>query len=343
MLTRKKMGSDALWNFAGLLVTPLRLVTGWLLFSAMWRRLVLQPADLDILSPMYEGLKFNHFLVSSEWITPLIQYFISHPFLLYVFLWIFTFIEGILGLCLLCGLFTRIAGLGAFFLLGNVMLGAGWLGTTCVDEWQIGVLGMSSGLVICFAGGGPFSLDNLFFKQARRFWTWISSGPFFIKNEKNRMFITVMSITFLLFVFTLATNQINVKGVWGPFHNPAVKPHLSLFNASIDSEGVLKFTLIRDGGPDTYGAFISELKVISGKQKTLLYLNGDDLGNFSTQQIQNKNLVKVAPNGQSLVVPLGAQAEITLFSPLLRHLPKGTYTLELTDISNIAWTTQIHD
>jgi len=72
-------------------------------------------------------------------------------------------------------------------------------------------------------------------------------------------------------------------------------------------------------------------------------LNGKDLANLSLDQIQNKNLVKVKPDEQSLLVPLAAEADITVFSSRLRQLPKGTYILELTDISNLSWKTEIHD
>jgi thiosulfate dehydrogenase [quinone] large subunit len=46
----------------------------------------------------------------------------------------------------LLGLFTRPASLGVSSLALGILLGAGWLGTTCLDEWQIGVLGVAAGL-----------------------------------------------------------------------------------------------------------------------------------------------------------------------------------------------------
>ena len=341
MFSSKKNSTHSPWYFAGLILTPLRVCLGWLIFSAMWRRILLQPNDLNILSPMYEGLKFNHFLVSSEWITPMIQFLIEHPNFLYLFLWVFTIIEGLIGVTLLLGFLTRLAGLGACLLLCGVMLGAGWLGTTCVDEWQIGIFGMASGLVLFFAGGGPFSLDALFFKHAKRFWQFLSSGPFFTKEAYKKTFLMAVSLAFLVFIFTLTTNQINVGGVWGPFHNPAVKPHITLSDATVPRSGTLKFTLMRDGGPDTYGAFITQLKVLNPNKRVIFSIDGEELGSLPSEQIQNKYLVKIEPSHQSLLVPLAAEAQITLFSSAFKNLSPGTYTLQVVDISNMSWTTPL--
>ncbi len=46
----------------------------------------------------------------------------------------FSIIEALVGLALLFGLGTRLAGLGAALLSWGILMGAGWLGTTCLDE-----------------------------------------------------------------------------------------------------------------------------------------------------------------------------------------------------------------
>ena len=62
--------------------------------------------------------------------------------LLAVAMTVFTLIEAVVGICLLVGLCTRAAAAGVTLLALGILLSAGWLGTTCVDEWQIGLLGV---------------------------------------------------------------------------------------------------------------------------------------------------------------------------------------------------------
>ena len=72
----------------------------------------------------------------------------------------FTIIECLVGLMLMLGLLTRLAAVGVFSLALGILLGSGWLGTTCLDEWQIGILGMCAGLLLFLTGGGSCSLDG---------------------------------------------------------------------------------------------------------------------------------------------------------------------------------------
>src|SRR5690606_19266230 len=116
-------------HLAGLLATPMRWVVGWLYFSAFWRRVILEN-KLDPDAAGYVGEKFNAFLPNALLIGPAIEFFVSHPKLLLLKLIGFTAVEAVVGLCLLLGLMTRLAGLGVAMLAGGILLGAGWLGTT---------------------------------------------------------------------------------------------------------------------------------------------------------------------------------------------------------------------
>src|SRR5690554_7351782 len=155
-------------NQAGLFTLALRLVVGWTYFSAFWRRLVLDnkliPEEAG-----YIGEKFNHFLPNALGIKPLIEYLVLNPEILHIAMIVFTIVEAVVGLLLMLGLFTRLMSIGVFFLSMGILLGSGWLGTTCLDEWQIGVLGVASGFVIFFTGGGRFSLDNYFTSKNKSF------------------------------------------------------------------------------------------------------------------------------------------------------------------------------
>uniref|UniRef100_UPI00260D688C TQO small subunit DoxD n=1 Tax=Fluviicola sp. TaxID=1917219 RepID=UPI00260D688C len=136
---------------AGLFTTALRWVAGWTYFSAFWRRLILEN-KLNPDEAGYIGEKFNHFLPNALGIKPLIEYLVSHPDALWWAMAVFTIVEGIVGLLFMLGLFTRLMSFGVLSLALGILLGSGWLGTTCLDEWQIGVLGVAAGFTIFLSG-----------------------------------------------------------------------------------------------------------------------------------------------------------------------------------------------
>jgi len=149
---------------AGLFVLPIRLIIGWTYFSAFWRRLILE----NKLTPEeagYIGEKFNHFLPNALGIKPIIEYLVTHPDALWWSMVTFTIIEAIVGLLIMLGLFTRLMSIGVFSLAMGILLGSGWLGTTCLDEWQIGALGIACGFTLFLSGSGAYSLDNYFISK----------------------------------------------------------------------------------------------------------------------------------------------------------------------------------
>ena len=61
---------------------------------------------------------------------------LQNPALLYDFIILFTALEAIFGLFLIVGFLTRLSGLVVALLAWGIGAAAGWLGSTCVDEWQ---------------------------------------------------------------------------------------------------------------------------------------------------------------------------------------------------------------
>lgn len=334
MLTQQQEPSKA-YVLAGIFTLSLRLIVGWTYFSAFWRRLVLEnkliPDGIG-----YIGEKFNHFLPNSIGIKPIIEYLVSTPDLLWWAMVIFTLVEGIVGLLYMLGFFTRLMSIGVFSLAFGILLGSGWLGTTCLDEWQIGILGVSAGFTIFLSGGGKYSLDYLLLpKLSKNKWlVWLTSGelPLSIKQFSK----VAISGAVLLFILTLYTNQVFHNGVWGPLHNKSVKPELEISNAKIQ-EDILTFKVYRIEGADVYGSFLIGITLKDENGKTILQKNGEELARFPLTRIKNDYVAKVAPGKHSLIIPLGSKATLTIRSDVFVDLPKGDYELILTDISGITW------
>ena len=334
MLTQQQEPSKA-YVLAGIFTLSLRLIVGWTYFSAFWRRLVLENKLIPD-GTGYNGEKFNHFLPNSIGIKPIIEYLVSTPDLLWWAMVIFTLVEGIVGLLYMLGFFTRLMSIGVFSLAFGILLGSGWLGTTCLDEWQIGILGVSAGFTIFLSGGGKYSLDYLLLpKLSKNKWlVWLTSGelPLSIKQFSK----VAISGAVLLFILTLYTNQVFHNGVWGPLHNKSVKPELEISNAKIQ-EDILTFKVYRIEGADVYGSFLIGITLKDENGKTILQKNGEELARFPLTRIKNDYVAKVAPGKHSLIIPLGSKATLTIRSDVFVDLPKGDYELILTDISGITW------
>ncbi|BDC18631.1 TQO small subunit DoxD [Acidianus sp. HS-5] len=144
----------------------LRVTLGWMFFSAFVRRTINVPAKLNPSSSAYVGGKLITFLPHA-WgpVKGVLISVLNNPPLLYDFLIIFTALEAIFGLFMMLGLLTRLSGLVLAGLAWGIGLGGGWLGTTCVDEWQIAAVEGAGAFMFIFTGSRWLSADQLLYKK----------------------------------------------------------------------------------------------------------------------------------------------------------------------------------
>lgn len=330
------------YHVAGLLTLSLRLVVGWTYFSAFWRRIFLKPA-LDSEFAGYIGHKFNHFLPNSLGIKPIIEWLLLNPDSLWVAMVIFTIIEGIVGLFFMLGLFTRAMSIFITGLAFAILLAAGSLGTTCLDEWQIGILGIAAGFTIFLSGSGKYSIDNWLIKTNKKitkkaWFNWLGSGE--LPISINRLNKIVFSGSMVILFITLYTNQHFHGGLWGPLHNMSVKPKVEITQAKLTNDS-LSFQLFRVEGVDVYGSFLIDVTLTNNSGDKILQLDAKDLAKFPKEQITNKYISKIKPGKHSMVLPLGAKGTVTVIDDKLATLPKGDYILKLTDVSGQNWSVNV--
>lgn len=201
---------------------------------------------------------------------------------------VFTIIEGVVGLLFMLGFFTRLMSIGVLSLAMGILLGSGWLGTTCLDEWQIGILGVAAGFTIFLSGGGRWSLDNLVIPRipvlTKYKWaTWLTSGALPV-SEKQTGKISMAGAILILFL-SLLTNQVFHNGVWGKLHNKSVKPKIEISDASIQGEK-LSFTVYRVEGADVYGSFLIGITLKDANGNIVFDRNGEELAQFPGKRYQ---------------------------------------------------------
>ena len=327
-------------DMTGLYTLSIRLVIGWTYFSAFWRRLILENKLIPD-EAGYIGEKFNHFLPNALGIKPIIEYLVTHPDALQTSMVSFTIIEAIVGLFIILGLFTRLMAAGVFALAMGILLGSGWIGTTCLDEWQIGVLGIACGFTLFLTGSGTYSLDQYFknkeysFTQ-KKWFTYIGSGLLPLKNTKR--FVLVGSL--LIFGLTLYTNQYFHGGVFGTLHNKSVKPKVEISNIKMNSSQV-KFEVYRTEGVDVYGSFLIGIDLLNEKGEVIQSMNGTELSKFPKEKIHNHYVAKVKPGKHSLIIPLGSKADLTIDLKNNSSSAKKISSIKLTDISGAEWIAKI--
>lgn len=321
----------------------LRLTTGWIYFSALWRRVAL--ADkLDPETAGYIGEKFNNFLPNALGIQPVIRYMLENPDVLHANMVIFTIIEGVVGLTLIFGLMNRLAGVGATLLALSILLGAGWLGTTCLDEWQIGVFGLITGSTLAFTGAGRLSVDSWIARKnpgiaGKKWFRGLFSGNLEGVMSPARVRNLSIGVAFGLFAITLATNQIFHGGVWGTLHNQSKHPHLKLEDAHF-ADGELSFTAMRDKGIDTYGSFVLEARLEGADGELFHRWDQEALRNLPEEAIDNRYIAEVSTAPHGLKFPVGALAELTLPLKKGKEIPEALH-LVLEDVSGASWSVKL--
>jgi thiosulfate dehydrogenase [quinone] large subunit len=229
--------------------------------------------------------------------------------------------------------------IGVFFLAMGILLGSGWIGTTCLDEWQIGVLGIATGFILFLTGSGKYSLDLYLIKNNyaitnKKWFAWFGSGILPIKDSVFPKVVLIGSI--FIFGMTLMTNQIFHGGLWGTLHNKSVKPKLEITNGEINNN-TLSFDVYRTEGVDVYGSWVIEIILEDEQNNTIIKYSQKELAALQKDNVANYYVAKVKPGKHSLIVPLGAKAKLNLNNSDLDNLPKGNYTVKITDISGVFW------
>jgi len=140
----------------------------------------------------------------------------------------------------------------------------------------------------------------------------------------------------------LATNQIFHGGLWGTLRNDSVRPRIDVLDAHLSDDGELQVTFERPVGPETYGAFVVDLRVLDAHGRLVRRYDAATLAALSPAQVSNRWLVQVRPGPHGLGVPLGARATITLTTPESeRALLPGPHRIELEDVSGARWSRDV--
>ena len=144
----------------------------------------------------------------------------------------------------------------------------------------------------------------------------------------------MLFMSLVVFVLTLYTNQYFHGGVFGTLHNKSVKPKVEISNIK-HNNSQLTFQLYRVEGADVYGSFLIGIEILDENNQIIKSINQNELARFSKEKINNHYVAKIKPGKHSLILPLGAKADLTI--DLEGIIINENYSLKLIDISGIEW------
>ena len=329
---------DQSQKYIGAIILPLRLVAGWLFFSAFWRRVVLVPEKHIMDAPQWLGHKINTFYPHSNGLfKTMLGRFLENPEEMNVFTYVFTYSELLAGILLIAGFVSRLSGLLLVGLAVGLMHTAGWLGPTCLDEWQISSMLVAIGVVITLFGSGRYSLDSLISRR-KPAWTekrWWQALTLPLPAANNRVFRkTTYAVAAAVILYVIGMNQIHHGGVWGKLHNYSKNPDIQVMDYTRLNDSTFSLKLYRDKGPETYGSFIIQTEIRDEQGNTIHSFGQSYMKNIPKADIRNTYINEIKPGAHSLLIPLGSKGRVTFHLPDTTRLRKEkNYRFVLTDIS----------
>src|SRR5579859_324156 len=154
------------WRIAAIALLSTRFIQGFIYWGGGSRRFIYAPSKLDPSAPNWMANKFQTAMPGALFGTDhLISFLLTHFWLLYAGVILFSAAELIVGAMLIAGLLTRAAALVSIGFSVLLMAMFGWQGATCIDEWTMAACNVAMGASLLLAGSGAGSLDNLLMRR----------------------------------------------------------------------------------------------------------------------------------------------------------------------------------
>src|SRR6201988_5476623 len=143
------------WRIAAIALLSIRFIQGFIYWGGGSRRFIYAPSKLDPGATSWMANKFQTAMPGALFGTDhLISFLLTHFYLLYAGVILFSAAELIVGAMLMTGLLTRLAALCSMGFSVLLMVMFGWQGATCIDEWTMAAckLAMGPSLLLCSRG-----------------------------------------------------------------------------------------------------------------------------------------------------------------------------------------------
>jgi thiosulfate dehydrogenase [quinone] large subunit len=330
-----------LWRIVGMAMLPTRFIQGFIYWGGGSRRFVYAPSKLDPTAPTWMANKFQTAMPGALFgMDHVISFMLTHFYILYAGVILFSAAELIFGAMLMAGLLTRLAALATMGMSVVLMAMFGWQGATCIDEWTMAACNLAMGATILMAGGSAYSLDNVLLRRnpslARRPWfRWISGSLPLPDTGFGGFRNLALAIFAFVAVYNVGTYSYYRGSVFTPFHNGPVSPtvhHLSLTQAVVLSDGGVRFHVYLDAGTPEAPVHVIAADLLGGDGHVVAHWDAAALTKLAKSAFANDyDYNKFSPGPFGFRAPMGAAATVTLPSPG-EGAAKDAKIIRLTDV-----------
>ncbi len=217
------------WRIAAIALLSIRLIQGFIYWGGGSRRFIYAPSKLDPSAPSWMANKFQTAMPGALFGTDhLISFMLTHFYLLYAGVILFSAAELIVGAMLMTGLLTRVAALCSMGFSVLLMAMFGWQGATCIDEWTMAACNLAMGASLLLAGSGAYSLDNVLLHRnpalaGKQWFRWMSGSLPLPQTDSGFRKLALAVLAFVV-IFNVGTYNYYRGSVLTSFHGGPVSP-----------------------------------------------------------------------------------------------------------------------
>src|SRR5258706_3447585 len=327
------------WRIAAIALLSTRFIQGFIYWGGGSRRFIYAPSKLDPSAPTWMANKFQTAMPGALFGTDhLISVMLTHFYVLYAGVILFSAAELIIGAMLMTGLLTRVAALVSIGLSIMLMAMFGWQGATCIDEWTMAACNIAMGATLVLGGSGAYSLDNVLLRRnpalAEKPWFRLASGSLPLPQTDGGFRTLALALFAFVALFDVGTYSYYRGSVLTPFHGGPVSPtkhHLTLTQADLVPGGV-RFHVYLDAGTAEAPEHVVSADLLDGQQHAVAHWDAAQLSKLPKSDFANDYAYnKFGPGPFGIKAPMGAAATVTLPVPASAGIA-AVKSIRLTDV-----------
>jgi uncharacterized membrane protein YphA (DoxX/SURF4 family) len=328
------------WRIAAIALLSVRIIQGFIYWGGGSRRFIYAPSKLDPSAPNWMANKFQTAMPGALFGTDhLISFLLTHFYLLYAGIILFSAAELIVGAMLMAGLLTRLAALVSMGFSVLLMAMFGWQGATCIDEWTMAACNLAMGATLVLGGSGAYSLDNVLLHRksvmaGRQWFRWMSGSLPLPQTDDGYRKLAFALLTFVL-VFNVGTYSYYRGSVLTPFHSGPVSPtrhHLTLSHAVLLPDGSVRVHVYLDAGTPEAPVHIVAADLLDSAKHSVVHWDATLLSKLQKAAFANDYAYNKFGSGPfGIRAKMGAAATLTLPVPA-SDTNAGAKYVQLTDV-----------
>jgi uncharacterized membrane protein YphA (DoxX/SURF4 family) len=328
------------WRIAAIALLSTRFIQGFIYWGGGSRRFIYGPSKLDPNAPTWMANKFQTAMPGALFGTDhLISFLLTHFYLLYAGVILFSAAELIAGAMLMSGLLTRLAALLSMGFSVLLMAMFGWQGATCIDEWTMAACNLAMGASLLLAGSGAWSLDNVLLRRnptlAERQWFRWAAGSLPLPQTDVGFRTLAFAVLAFVAIFNVGTYNYYRGSVLTPFHGGPVSPtkhHLTLSQAELLPDGSVRFHVYLDAGTPEAPVHVVAADLLDGDKRPVAHWDASLLSKLPKSDFANDYAYNTfGPGPFGIRAKMGAAATVTLSVPGSAAIAGAKY-IRLTDV-----------